>query len=148
MLKREDKDIDDLKFTVVQFPAMYAFGLLARLLKTIGPVMATLGNNMNVELSELSGPLREALSALDPEEAQKLVLEILKSTSVIIPDPTGGRKVEFTSSTKIDEVFSGRLMTMFKVVVFAAQVNFADFVQGIGSKLASTGPTATQAPSA
>jgi hypothetical protein len=141
MLKREDEVIDGLHFTVVQFPAMYGFGLLARLAKTIGPVMGSLsGITPGTDLGTLGPQFADALAALDADEAQRLVLDILKSTSVVIPDATGGRKVEFSDRTKIDDVFSGRLKTMFKVVGFALRVNYADFNAG-------SDPAANVAPS-
>jgi len=144
MLKREEKEIDGLMFTSVQFPAMYGFGLLARLAKSIGPALAALsGLSPDTDLSDIGPSLRTALVGLDPDEAQKLVLEVLKSTSVLM---TEGRKIEFTDRAKVDEVFSGRLKTMFKVLGFALQVNFADFATGNGNP--ATAAPALQARSA
>lgn len=143
MLNKEDQVIDGMTYSVVQFPAMYGFALLARLAKCIGPALGALssmGPGTNSDISQMGPVLCEALSTLDPDEAQRLALEILKSTSVIIPDATGGRRVEFTGREKIDEVFSGRLMTMFKVLGFAVKVNFSDFARGIGSQ-AKADPT-------
>lgn len=134
MLKREDSSIDGMTFTVVQFPAMYGFGLLARLAKTIGPALTALSSVRDeTQLTTLGPVLHEALGALDPDEAQRLVLDVLKSTSVLIPDATGGRKLEFSDRAKIDEVFSGRLTMLFKVIGFALRVNFSDFVLGSGA---------------
>jgi len=145
MLKREEEEIDGLRFSVVQFPAMYGFGLLARLAKTVGPAITSLsGVSPDTDLATLGPAFSDALGALDPDEAQKLVVEVLRSTSVVIPDATGGRKVELTDKAKIDEVFSGRLRTMFKVIGFSLRVNFSDFVGGSG-KLATVAPTAPTA---
>ncbi len=131
MLKREEEEIDGLRFIVVQFPAMYGFSLLARLAKSVGPALTSLsGVSVDTDLATLGPAFRDALQALDPDEAQKLVIELLRSTAVIIPDATGGRKIELTDRTKIDEVFSGRLKTMFKAIGFALRVNYTDFVNG------------------
>ncbi len=133
MLKREEKEIDGLTYTSVQFPAMYGFGLLARLAKSIGPAVAALGNvSPDTDLGDLGPSLSTALASLDPAEAQQLVVDVLKSTSVYLPDitGTGGRKIEFADKVKIDEAFSGKLKTLFKVLGFALQVNFADFAPG------------------
>ncbi len=147
MLKREDKEIDGLTYTSVQFPAMYGFGLLARLAKSIGPALASLSDvNPDTDLADVGPSLRNALGSLDPDEAQRLVLEILKCTSVLLTDATGGRRIEFTDRVKIDEVFSGRLKTLFKVIGFALQVNFSDFAVG-NDPPAAIGP-ALQARSA
>lgn len=140
MLKREDKEIDGLTYTCVQFPAMYAFGLLARLAKSVGPALASLsGLSPETELLDAGPALHAALASLDPDDAQKLVIDILKSTSVQIGDATGGRKLEFVDKAKIDEVFSGHLTSMFKVIGFALQTNFADFKLG-NDKLANVVP--------
>lgn len=130
-LKTEDQEIDGLTFRVVQFPAMYGFALLARLAKCIGPALGALGSVSPDDTSAMAPALREALSTLDPDEAQKLALEILKSTSVLLPKAGGEvARVELSDKTKIDLVFSGRLKTMFKVLGFSVRVNFSDFVSG------------------
>lgn len=131
MLKTEEQEIDGLKVTTTQFPAMYAFRLLARLARSVGPVMGAFqGASPDTDLADLAPQLSSALSVLDPDEVDKLVLEVLKCTSVWSPD--GSRKVELSDRAKIDEVFSGRIMTMFKVLGFCLKVNFSDFVTGIG----------------
>lgn len=131
MLKTEEQEIDGLTFKTVQFPAMYGFALLTRLAKCVGPALSALGSvGPDVDAQTMAPAMRDALSSLDPDEAQRLVLEILKQTSVLIQDSVGGRRVEFTSKMSIDEVFSGRLKTLFKAVGFAIRVNFADFMPG------------------
>lgn len=130
-LKSEDQEIDGLTFRVVQFPAMYGFALLARLAKCIGPALGALGSIAPDDMAAMAPALRDALATLDPDEAQKLALEILKCTSVLLPKGGGEVvRVELTDKTKIDQVFSGRLKTMFKALGFAVRVNFSDFVSG------------------
>lgn len=139
MLKTEEQEIDGLRVITTQFPAMYAFKLLARLAKSIGPVMSTFqGVSLNTDLADLGPQLSSALSSFDPDEADKLVLEVLKCTSIWLTDGPA-HKVELSDRTKVDEAFSGRIMTMFKVLGFALKVNFSDFVTGIG-QLAKAAP--------
>lgn len=131
MLKHEEETIDDFQFTTVQFPAMYAIGLLTRLVKSVGPAMSALsGFSPETSLASIAPALTTALSSLEPEDAKKLILEILNCTSVWLPDATGGRKIEFTNSDKINEFFSGRLKTMFKTIGLALRVNYQDFASG------------------
>lgn len=142
MLKTEDQEIDGVRCTVVEFPAMYNFKLLAKLAKTLGPSLAALGQlNPNTDLSDAGPALRDALAGLDPDEAQRLLVELLKSTSVI---STEGKRVELSSQSAIDNMFSGRLLTMLKVAMFAVRVNFADFIDG-SKKLAASSPLLAKA---
>jgi hypothetical protein len=132
MLKREEEEIDGFRFTSVQFPAMYSFGLMARLVKSVGPAISTLMElGPDADIAEHAPMLAQALSTLDPDDAQKLVLEILKSTSVLVPTDKGDKRLEFSDRTKIDEFFTGKLILMFKAVGFALKTNFSDFLSGI-----------------
>lgn len=138
MLNKEEEEIDGLRFVVVQFPAVYAFKLLARLAKSIGPAMTVLtGADVSTELGTLAPQLADALRCLDPDDAERLMLELLRSTAVWVGDPL--KKVELCDKARVDDVFTGRIMTMFKVLGLVLRVNFSDFARGIG-KLATPAP--------
>lgn len=126
-LKKEEREIDGLLFKTQQLPAMRASLLLGRLVKHIGPVLGALsGLDPSTQLSELGSALTLAFAQANPDEATRLIPEILGSTSVIIE----GKHVPLNSSSNIDLVFSGRLKTMFMAVGFALQVNYRDFWEG------------------
>jgi hypothetical protein len=124
--------IDDLECVVVPFPALHALGLLARLMRSLGPALGALHNAD--EADDLS-KLAPALASLTPEEIKALALEILKQTHVWIDDGsgTGRRKIELATPQKVDLVFSGRVKTLFRVLGLALRVNFASFVDGSAS---------------
>lgn len=131
MLKTEEQEIDGLRVSVTQFPAMYAFRLLARLAKSVGPAFSTLSAaGMDAELETIAPQLAAALTTLDPDECDRLAVEVLKCTSVW----DDGKKIELADKARIDQVFSGRILTMFKVLGFALRVNFSDFAAGIGKQ--------------
>jgi hypothetical protein len=130
--------IDGLEFTVVPFPALHALGLLARLMKSIGPALSALGN---ADESEDISKIAPALAALSPSEAQSLALEILSGTFVWLDDGKGPRKFELGKKEKFDAVFNGRIRTMFKVLGLALRANFAGFTDGSESE-----PSALQLP--
>ena len=125
--------IDELEFRVIPFDAYFALGLMARLIKSVGPALGALsGLDPESDLSSLNvGHLREAFTSLEPGDAQKLALELLRNTSVLIDD--GGKvkpRVNLHSEEKFNRVFNGRLKTLFKVLALSLKVNFASFSAG------------------
>jgi hypothetical protein len=132
-----EEELDGLQFRVIPFSAYHALGLLARLAKSIGPALSSLsGHDPNTDLKDLAPALRIALATLDPSEAQVLVLEVLKKTSVLLDDGSGkvAPRIEINTQEKFDKVFNGRFKTMFKAVGFALRMNFAGFIDGSESE--------------
>lgn len=132
-LKTETKDIDGLGVTCTQFPAMRSSELLARLLKVIGPSLGVLMRlDPNTELDRAGVELVAGLSSLKPEELPGLISKVLEMTAVRVPDESGGAGAVISLDKKenLDIVFSGRMLTMFKVAGFAIQVNYRDFASG------------------
>jgi len=113
--------IDGLEFTCTPFPAWHALGLLPQL-QALGPQFGFAGD----------GP---AVSP-NPTIVQATILELLKQTSVMISDAEDkpARRIELTSKEKFNQVFTGRLPTLFKVVAFANKVNFGNFGDGSESE--------------
>lgn len=131
MLKQETQSIDGISFTVTQFPAMRGFTLFGKLVKTIGPALSALsGLDPQADVIKVAPVIASALRDLDPEAASALALEIFASTSAIIDTPSGPRNVQVNTRENVDIVFMGKLMTMFKALAFAVQVNFGDFFGG------------------
>ena len=135
-LKTEPVEIDGIKFETTQFPAMAAFRLMARLIKVIGPAMGVLkGATKDTTLESLAPALGAALSNVSPDEAQSIALEILKCTTAEV----GGVLIGLTGQAPVDQVFSGRLSMLFKVLAHALKVNYGDFSEG-------SDPAAPQTP--
>ncbi len=132
MLKSEDYEVGEFKFSTTQFPAMRAFELMTQLAKTIGPALAALQSlDKDTELSALGPILSSALSNLTKTDATALVLDILAGTQATVPGPGGQRTiVQLTSRAALDAVFSARLKMMFQVLGHAIKVNYADFSEG------------------
>lgn len=138
MIATQNKIIDDVEFRTTQLPAMRAYPLFIRLGKVLGPVLTSLqGVSLSADVSSLGPILAPAFSAIDPDEATRLMTDLLVSTRAVIE----GKVIELSSEAGINKVFTGRLPLLFKVLGFAAQENFAGFLSGSGSA-----PTAPEAP--
>lgn len=138
-MKSDEREIDGLLVKTVQLPAMRAFKLLARLVKAVGPALGVLTKlDPSAQLDAVAGEIAGAFASLDADEAERLVPEILTKTTVFIPDDRGGSEKLLTKE-RIDDMFTGRLMTLFRVLGFVLQVNFQDFYAG-------SAPAAPQSP--
>lgn len=126
-LKEEETEIEDLKFSTQQFPAMRAFALLAKITKAVGPALMSLMQT-HADSDLASGEtMATAFAQMDPDQATRLVPEILASTSCTLTD---GKEMSFSKKENIDIIFSGRLGMMFKVIGHALKVNYSDFSSG------------------
>jgi hypothetical protein len=125
--KKDTRYIDGLECETSQLPARRSLKLMAKLLKALGPALVpiAMGGGMKADASTL-GP---ALSSLDADAIEPLLCEILAGTVVNV----NGVRVQLDSPPKLDLVFDGALMTMFKVAGFALEVNFGDFFDGASS---------------
>lgn len=128
-LQEESVELDGTTFKTQQFPAMKAFSLLAKLVKSVGPALGALMKmdpNAQVEGNEV---LAAAFSQIDDVTATKLVPEILSNTWAMGEDR---KERQLNTLENINFVFSGKLGLMFRVIGHSLKVNYADFGQGSG----------------
>lgn len=131
-LKYEETELDGIRFGTTQYPAMRGLELMGRLAQTIGPALGALSmSDMETELDKFAPVIAVALRDLKPAELTSLAVDILSGTTATITEGNAVKRVDLMSREALDRVFSGRLMTMFKVVLHALKVNYADF--GFGS---------------
>ncbi len=127
MLKTEKVTVDGIEFQTTQFPAMRAFELLARLVKSLGPAVGALTNlDPTMDLTHAGPQLMAGLATLNPAEAAKLVEEVLTCTTALVDN----KLIPLNSRENIDVVFSSKLKMMFKVLGHALKVNYQDFSAG------------------
>lgn len=128
--KTETKQIGELSLTTVQFPSLRALSLATELGAVLIPALASLQGDvksiMGSDLSVIAPALRELFIRLDEKDSAQLAIKIL-SNSYAVKD---GNRIELSSQAAIDSVFSGHLSWLFQAMVFAIQVNFADFLDG------------------
>lgn len=116
-LKTETREIDGTEFTVTQFPAMKALEVMASLQN------ASVGMDPSVKLGQI------VTGKMDAAAQKKMVLDVLQCTQALVREPTM-KLIALTDQKAIDQIFSGRLRTMFKVIEFAVEVNYGDFKDG------------------
>ena len=138
-LKTETLEADGIRFDTTQFAAFRGLELMGRLVTTIGPALGVLSAaDPEASLESMAPVIAGALRGLQPTEVSSLALEILASTSATYQDGSTLRRVDILSKEAFDRVFSGRLKTMFKVLIHALKVNYSDF--GLGGGVSETPP--------
>jgi len=138
MVDNKEKEIDEMKVSVTQFPARFGFKMQAKLLKIFGPVIGTVlsGNDVStsgldstVSMDKLADAVRILFDVIDEDKALALVLELLQSTRI------NGQEV---NEATFDALFPGKYATMYKILGFVLEVNYGSFFGegGIGKKVA------------
>ena len=137
----EDTFTDDdgtIRVFCTQHAAMPGFKLMQRLGKALGPAMGQLkGLALKDDASAAAPALGALFGALNEDEFEALARDLLSGCMVT---GVGPKVVNLNNLENINLVFGGRLLTMLKVMVFAAKTNFADFFKALGT-------TAKPAPS-
>ncbi len=124
--KTESRDIDGLGFSVTQLPGMRAQKMLPRLGKILGPAVAKLGGMAKglggLDVGALGDAAEALFSTLTPEEYESLTRELLETAQVTQEGKTAPLMRQY------DDVMAGRVMTGVKLLAFALEVNFGDFL--------------------
>jgi hypothetical protein len=126
-----DKEINGSIYTVTQFPARRALKIKAKLIKIFGPIFAQVFLSIDTKKADKDQKndfiiaIEMLSNTLDPNEFENLIVELLQSS----------RKsgMELTTAI-IDLEFAGDMSSLYKLIWFVIEVNFADFfaLMGIG----------------
>lgn len=126
MIKTQSTNIGGVKYTVQQLPVTRALRLSAKLGGIIAPALAKASKSVSGMSLESLGGLDVALfgdaietfmTKMSPDELEFCTKELLY---VLEKD---GKDI----SRSFDTEFCGELMTVFKLLRFAFEVNFGDF---------------------
>lgn len=136
-LKVITEEIDGLQVRTAQLPALQAYDLLTRLGEIITPALTVIASLegealLDQDLGALAPVLASVFAKIKGAEGKALIKDTLALTSVV----EDGSLIELTSQARIDEAFTGRLLTMFKVMAFAIRVNYRDFIDAAKAKAA------------
>jgi hypothetical protein len=134
-LKTAKRDIAGMEVRTTQFPALRAMGLLTTLGRILsgsaGKLASVAGGSTSIgdlDIGSAASAIGALFEQVDATEAQQIAKDILAQTSVVTDEVIE----DLAQKGAIDRVFSGSLLVMFKVMAFALEVNFGDFLDGIG----------------
>lgn len=141
MIETKEKTINGAKYTVTQMTARKALRMKAKLLRLFGPAIAQIFlpgkekpmEGMAFSKDEAVKALTNLACELEEENFERLCMELL----------VGVRKDGIELSEQIiDLEFAGDLSTLFKVLWYVLEVNFASFFGegGIGSLFVDPNP--------
>lgn len=125
MLKSESRIIDGAEYTVQQMPAMMAVRMSARLSSIFAPALAKaagaaqgkVSSLLEVDISSLAGALETLMARINEDELADITKKLLH---VLRRDG-----IDITKS--FDVAMAGQVMTIFKLLHFAFEVNYGDF---------------------
>jgi hypothetical protein len=138
-LETKTREIDGTEFRVTQLGFATSRKLLVRITKSLGPALALFMGAGKISAKDFG----EALEGVDDAELEHLsaVLED------VIQFGNGAGKWPQLDKANREIVFSGRILTFFKVLGFALEVQYADFFDALKARSASVPAGGTPASS-
>ncbi len=143
--------IDNIQFTVVPFKAIEALRLKSVIMKILIPSIGQLfggidklNNKKNsfqdieIDGDMITKALERLFSELEEDQFISLIERFLKNTICVAKIGDKNTSIQLDSEDGINQVFQGKLFTIYKVIVLVLRVNYPDFfglVEGIGSRL-------------
>jgi len=162
------KTVDGIQFTVAPFPVTEALKVKMLLAKTIGPALgemvgsiggvknaASIGD-MNIDGHAFSGALEKLIGPLDGEQFLSLIQMLFQNVSAVYTANDGNKvNISFGAGnfdTAMEAVFSGRIFSIYPVILLVLEANFPDFfgrvARGIGSLIPAINTSGPETPSA
>ncbi len=142
MQKTETRVFDDMAVTVQQLPAMRGVKLSRKLMTVAAPVVGALqGLSLDKDVSTLGDAVAKALEQFSEKDLDELIRTLLETAKV----ETEGRIAPLMPL--FDGLFAGKILTVYKVVAFALEVNFADFFEAFRALKAAPPAAPAEGPS-
>lgn len=125
----EKKTIEGIDLTVTQHVPLKAFPLLAKLSKAVGPaaiLAASVGKDLlKKDVSALTPIIDSLFERVDADETVSLIKDLLSNTLAIY----NGKALPLNNDNHINEVFADNFKALALSLVFAAEVNFGNFLE-------------------
>lgn len=142
MIESRQIQIGGATYTVTQLPARRAIRLKAKLIKYFGPafaqmaISATEKDSDNQKKIDLIRAVETLAHSIDENLLEQLILEMMQ----------GVRKdgIELTPAL-IDNEFAGDMASLYQILSFVVEINFANFFSLIGIGSPSFSPEKPQA---
>lgn len=132
-----------VKCVVQQLGGKRAFKLSLRLAKSIFPALAAVGASK--DRAAQFAAISQAVEKLSVDELDSLLSDLLKDHLVIFDEAKG--VVHSEGFERIDALFTGKAIEIYKLFYFALEVNFADFFGMLrASKKGSSAPQVPEPP--
>lgn len=141
--------IDGHTYQLSPLPSWQNLEAFHTVMKLAGPAisqLATIASKTDADASTMSlalGALGDAVSrtlmAVPPAEVRALTAKLFTGALVTMHNHETGETKQVTLMQVFDVHFQRRLLSMFKLLAFAIDVNYADFTAGLkqlGAKLA------------
>ena len=123
MLKIESRFFEGVgDVSVQQLPAMRAVKLSRRLIQVAAPAVAAL-KDLTADASVLGDAIAGALAEFSEKDLEALIKDLLETATV----EQDGKLAKVMPL--FDSLFGGKIFTLYKVLAFALEVNFADFFE-------------------
>jgi hypothetical protein len=125
MLKIESRFFEGVgDVSVQQLPAMRAVKLSRRLIQIAAPAVAALKDlSLSADASVLGDAIAGALAEFSEKDLEALIKDLLETATV----EQDGKLAKVMPL--FDSLFGGKIFTLYKVLAFALEVNFADFFE-------------------
>jgi hypothetical protein len=138
MLQQQEVELDGLKFTLQQPPAMRAMRLWARLAGLLAkPVAAALPSAKgaktasDIDLAQLGPALEQLFAKLSPEEMEILLRELFATVFLHVTNNTNGNTMPVPLLPQFDTAMQGRPFTALKLAVECVRFYYSDFLGGL-----------------
>jgi uncharacterized Fe-S cluster-containing radical SAM superfamily enzyme len=128
-----EKEIDGVRYRITPFDPFKGSRIFTKILKTVGKPLGTLMKSGKAkdegEKSDIVVlALQEAASSLNPDEIESLIKESLDINLITVSVDSG----EFKKLSTHGHFNNYSLMHVLKVVRHSWEVNFKDFLSGLG----------------
>ena len=120
-LDTKEITIDDLKFSIQQFPALKAMKIEKKLMEVLIPVMGSLiseDKKKHIDMAKVSLGIQTGLSSLTEEKFEDVILSSLSSTYAYV-----NGKPEIINIDIFNQVFTGKILTVYKLILEVMKVN-------------------------
>lgn len=136
-----------VKVMIQQLGGRSSLLLSMRLAKVIFPALAGVAGARGGDKLAMLTAFAGAAEKISPAEFDSLFCDLLKGQVTIFDEPNGQVYTD-NGFEKIDEIFKGSVLEIYKIFLFALEVNYQDFFQMLrASKPGAQTPTAAPAQS-
>lgn len=156
------KEIDGVTYRATQIPAMKAVKLLNRIGRVLGPTLAKLGGAVGaafapgrkltevdvsaIDFSKFGEAVELLFEGLDDETTERILRDLLAGVSFEKPDGSVGALFPDSRTVAFDQHFTGRVLSVGKVALFAFETSFGGFSDALAALVERSGAKAEAKP--